>query len=152
MRAQDFSSSTVSSARRRLIDRLNQSDGPAAFPAIDERRAILANRQHEIGELPRVADMRNGRRIARSAGGAHLLREALLDRLILRRRRIELPADEIVLLDDDEPRSPCTAIVFGNPGQTLVVAWMTPSAPLAKRRHATAVSSTSIRSCASMVL
>ena len=50
------------------------------------------------------------------------------------------------------PRSPWTAIVLGSPGQTLVVAWMTPRAPLAKRTQATAVSSTSMRSWASVAL
>ena len=43
-------------------------------------------------------------------------------------------------------------MVLGRPGWTLVVAWMTPSAPLAKRRQATAVSSTSMRSWASVAV
>src|SRR5207249_4682057 len=39
------------------------------------------------------------------------------------------------------PLSPWMAIVFGRPGWALVVAWITPRAPFANRRQATAVSS-----------
>ena len=51
-----------------------------------------------------------------------------------------------------EPRSPWISVRLSSPGYALVAASITPSAPFLNRRAATAVSSTSMRSWASVAV
>src|SRR6185437_244085 len=57
-------------------------------------------RLHEIRKLPGVADVGNGGGIARPAGCSRPLGEPLPYLLVAVAVRIELPADQVVLLDD----------------------------------------------------
>src|SRR5205085_49425 len=84
-----------------LVDRLDERDGLASLAAIDHGLPLLANRLHEVGQLPGVIDVRDRRRIARTARGADLLGEALPKRVVFRRWRLELPALHVLLLHND---------------------------------------------------
>src|SRR5207244_10092645 len=52
-------------------------------------------------ELAGVADVRYRGGVRRAAGAADLLREALADGVVVGLRRLELPAQQVVLFDDD---------------------------------------------------
>src|ERR1700722_1207526 len=63
----------------RFVDRLDNRHRLSSFLAVHQGFAALADRSHEVGQLPGVALMRDRRGIARSARGAGLLRVLLLD-------------------------------------------------------------------------
>src|SRR5262245_32681162 len=90
-----------SSARGRLVNRQDDLDCLAAFAAIDQWPTLALDRLDEVRELPGVADMRDRRRVARAARSPGLLCEPRPDVLVLGRLGVELPAQQVVLFDDD---------------------------------------------------
>src|SRR5438046_1379932 len=87
----------------RFVNSKNHLNCLASLAAIDERCPTLRDSLDEIGELAGVSLVRNGGRIARPAGGADFLHEPLADRIIPGLRGLELPAQQVILLDDDAP-------------------------------------------------
>src|SRR3989442_927821 len=82
---------------RGLVDGLDDRHRLAALAAIDERLAPVAEGGDEVGQLPRVALVRDRGGVAGAARRPRLLREALAHLLVGLRRRLEVPAQDVVL-------------------------------------------------------
>src|SRR5262245_47302777 len=84
----------------RLVNRTDQGDRPAPFAAIDLRGGAGVDGPHVVGELAGMSLVRDRLRIGSAARGTNLLSEVLLDRIVVRRVRLKLPAQYDLLLDD----------------------------------------------------
>src|SRR5262249_36548515 len=82
------------------VDGQDHLDRPAALPTINLRLPALLNGLYEVGQLPSMTLVGNRCRVAGAAGGAHLFGKALFDVPVLRRFWQQVPAQDVLLLDD----------------------------------------------------
>ena len=106
----------------------------------------------EVDKLVAVADVGDPARVAGAGLEAGLGGHRRVDLVVAGDFFLELPERDVVLLD---PGRAAVAVDLGaleQPRIALVAASITPSAPFLNRSEATAVSSTSIRSWASVAV
>src|SRR5581483_7994574 len=93
------------------VDGQNDLHRLATFPAVYGWSCTGFNGPDKIGQLPRMPDMRNRRRVTGTARRSDLLSEALFDDPIVGSLRRKVPPEHILLLDDN-----CAAVAVDGDG------------------------------------